>query len=210
MKIYRRALYAAVAVMTLAIGLGTVNGARLASAAVRRPADASVATPATGRPMVAAQRTEGISEPKLLDPASARPDNAPSMPFDPTGDYALDTATLPKAFADLEYLTLEVSEYYEQDGEYLSRPIVPRGSVHGKKAFKFSRIAIGGRELTFQTRTVGGISYRFVGRFPVPEEAGGDEEEVEESPSLVGKLIKIRNGKWEAAMEAKFYLYHGC
>lgn len=208
MKIYRRALYAAVAVMTLAIGLGTVNGARLASAAVRRPADASVATPATERPMAAAQWTEGRS--LLLDPASARPDDAPSMPFDPIGDYALDTATLPKAFADLEYLTLEVSEYYEQDGEYLSRPIVPRGAIHGKKEFKFSRIAIGGRELTFQTRTVGGISYRFVGRFPVPEEAGGDEEEVEGSPSLVGKLIKIRNGKWEAAMEAKFYLYHGC
>lgn len=195
MKLYRRTLYVAVTALTLVIGLGMAANERRINAAGHQLTGFPTPTPP-----IEPEVTE--SDAVALHPEH---DEADAV-FDPTGDYVQDIDKLPAEFADTEYLTLEVMEYYEENGEFRSRPMVPRGSVYGKREFKLSRIAFVGRELAFTTRTVGGVSYRFVGQFTDWKNYTGDEE----LPSLTGKLIKIKNGKWAAAMEAKFYIQHGC
>jgi hypothetical protein len=204
MKTLRKPFYVAVAGMTLAFGIGAVAAVRIAYAAASRLATSQVTTP--------------VAEPVTVTPVLAQPvvvesaidescgGLAATTKFDPTGDYALELDKVPRPFSDLENLTLETREYVEQDGEFIDRPIVPRGSIQTKRELKLTRIALGDHQLAFQTETVNGVSYRFVGQFLSIENYG----EAGSMPDLKGRLIKIRSGKWAAEMEAEFYLQCGC
>jgi hypothetical protein len=203
----RKLLCIGIAIVTLSWGIATVASVRLTVGAI-----ASFASN-----LKAKKNSEPMPVPEVAATAPVEPvittyddvideKNDSSDEFNPTGEYYLDSETVPKAFSDISHLDLQTREYYEENGTYIDRPIVPLGSLRGKKAAKLTRIAIGGREIAFQTDTADGISYRFVGRFTTAEycETGGD------TPDLKGKLIKIKDGKWSAEMEAEFYLQCGC
>ncbi len=113
-----------------------------------------------------------------------------------------------KAFSDIEYLSIETHLYNEkagEDGPYWI-PIAPKGSIQTKKVFKLDRIAIGTKRISFQTATVDGISYKFIGSFP---DISDGSDSLSGRPDIKGRLIKIKDGKWAAEMQAEFYV-EGC
>lgn len=132
--------------------------------------------------------------------------------FNRTGDYYLymDDEEVPKAFSDIENLAVETHQYNQnggEDGPYWT-PIVPKGSIQTKKTFTFDRIAIGIEQISFQTHTVDGVSYKFTGRFPNTT-YNSDSDSHSGLPDITGRLIKIKNNKWAAEIQAKFYV-GGC
>lgn len=128
--------------------------------------------------------------------------------FDPTGAYSLNIEKAPKAFADIEFLEIVTREYTEDDGTYTNRPVVPSGKLQTKEEFTFSRIAVGNHEISFETDSVDGISYQFVGQFPNSAEVINCET-CEYPPDLTGVLKKVKNSKVIAELNAKFYVA-GC
>ncbi|MEO8649205.1 MAG: hypothetical protein ABI539_08580 [Acidobacteriota bacterium] len=124
--------------------------------------------------------------------------------FDPSGEYSLDTDTVPRAFADIEYLTITAREYREENGTYVNRPIVPVGTLKSKRDLQLTKIAIADREISFETDSVDGISYQFVGQFPISSEIINCET-CEFPGDLNGYLIKLKNGKVIAQFDANFY-----
>ena len=90
------------------------------------------------------------------------------------------------------------------DLRYFAKPIVPTGSLHAGKDFQFKSITISDREITFETRAINGISYKFVGHFPKsPKFEYCDGCEI--LPDLKGKLTKLKNGNVVAETNADFY-----
>lgn len=201
MKLLRISVYAGVAVMTFVSGMSMVAGGRALYAvvvrqlapAIERPSVEPVPVPLAGSVTVeyASDESCRAEEAGVLEPEELRA-------FDPSGAYSLDPESTPKAFADFEYFEVEAREYYYENDRWVSRAIVPHGLVQArKKTLKLERIGFAEKELAFQTETVDGISYRFVGKFD------------DRGPNLVGKLIKIKHGKWAAEMNAEFYI-NGC
>ena len=128
--------------------------------------------------------------------------------FDPSGNYSLDIENVPKAFADIEYLDITTREYINENGTHINRPIVPAGMIMTKKSLTFTKLALGNHEISFETESVGGISYQFVGQFHNPTETINCES-CEYPADLKGNLRKIKNGQVIAELEAKFYI-NGC
>ena len=125
--------------------------------------------------------------------------------FNRTGDYYLymDDEKMPEAFSDIENLAIETHQYNQngrEDGPYWT-PIVPKGSIQTKKTFTFDRIAIGIEQISFQTNTVDGVSYKFMGRFPSTNYNSDSHSGL---PDITGRLIKIKDNKWAAEIQAKF------
>lgn len=120
------------------------------------------------------------------------------------GTYYLDEENTPKEFRDIVHVEIETHDYEKMDenGEP-GLPIPPKGEIKTKKRLKFSRIAINGRMVAFQTETVNGISYRFLGTYVATDHC---DEEID----LTGHLILIKDGKWAAAMKAEFREFCGC
>lgn len=129
--------------------------------------------------------------------------------FNPNGYYYADLETLPKGFSDFDSIYLETSEVVDEDGEYVDRPIVPKGWISAAREFTFMRVAVGTSEFSFQTETIKGTSYKFTGHF-LNSFSGDYCETDEDKPDLEGKLIKIKDGKWAAEMNAQFYVSCGC
>lgn len=129
--------------------------------------------------------------------------------WNPGGWYYLDSEKVPKAFSDIDHVYLETREVYDENGEYVDRPIVPKGYVFIDSEFTFLRLAVSDSGFSFQTKTINGVSYRFTGQFR--GSASGDYCETDEDQAdLEGKLIKIVDGKWAAEMNAQFYASCGC
>ncbi len=128
--------------------------------------------------------------------------------FDPTGSYSLDYETVPKAFADIDYIEIATREYKAENGNYSNIPVVPSGSIFTTRSIEFKKIAVGNREIAFETEIDNGISYKFVGQFSSASEEVACES-CEYPADLRGRLIKIKNGKVVAEMNAEFYV-HGC
>ncbi len=124
-----------------------------------------------------------------------------------SGEYYLNEENLPKAFSDISYLDIQTHEYNEKAvDDPLFLPIAPKGSIQTKIALRFDRIAIGGKQISLQTATVNGVSYKFAGRFLDHKDYSETDDDM---PSLKGRLIKIKDNKWAAEIEAKFYV-SGC
>jgi hypothetical protein len=131
----------------------------------------------------------------------------PEQTFVPEGWFYADEEEMPEAFRDIDHIEIMLFDYekVDADGNH-GVGIPPKGSLQAKKVFRFSRIAIFDRKITFQTNTVGGVSYRFTGEF-----WSGDSCELNgPTPDLTGELIKIKDGKWAAAMKANLYQGCGC
>jgi hypothetical protein len=93
-------------------------------------------------------------------------DAEPADEFYPDGDYYL-MGDLPKGFKDIDYLSITANKYeIEKDGTSYWKQILPEGHIFTKTKFKFSRIFINSREISFETKTIKGISYKFIGNFP--------------------------------------------
>ena len=91
----------------------------------------------------------------------------PEQTFVPDGWFYADAEEMPEAFRDIELIEIMLFDYekVDADGNH-GVGIPPKGSLQAKKVFRFSGIAIFDRKITFQTNTVGGVSYRFTGEFP--------------------------------------------
>ncbi len=151
-----------------------------------------------------------IEEPVL--PVAATPEKArepnkdDEYDFSPHGYFYLDVEKIPKAFEDIDHLEVTTIDYDKTNADGTDGvPIPPKGLLKTTKEFKFTRIAIYDRQIEFQTETIGGVSYRFSGRYSTPE----DYERDSSLSDLTGRLIKIKNGKWAAEMTAGF-MWPGC
>ena len=131
-----------------------------------------------------------------------------SFDFDPTGSYSLNLEKTPKAFADIEFVSIETRKYIHENGAYMNRPIVPTGALQSGTLLNFTRIAVANREISFETESKGGVSYKFVGNFPESVEAINCEG-CDYPPDLTGRLTKLKNGKIIAELDAKLYVF-GC
>jgi hypothetical protein len=161
-------------------------------------------------PQIPATELQSVSTPaptfeSILAPTTLQAEPAES--FDPSGEYYLDTNYSGTAFKDVE-IGIYTREYSENEGVYTNVPTVPSGTLYANREYALSKIAIGDRELTFETETVGGIKYKFVGYFPMMPSSSC--ESCEFPPNLKGKLTKIKGGKAVAAEEVSFYLGDGC
>lgn len=144
----------------------------------------------------------------VLDEIDFPSDKVSETDFNPDGSYSLDIEKVPKAFSDVEFLHIMTREYEDVERNYTNRPVVPFGSLDAKKVFRFEKIAIGNREISFETESVDGISYQFVGHFPISAEVINCEG-CEYPPDLTGILKKVKNGNVVAKLTAKFYIA-GC
>jgi hypothetical protein len=135
-------------------------------------------------------------------------DQPASNDLDPSGTYVFVAENIPKAFADIESLDITTREYTVENGTYTNRPIVPSGMLETTEIFEFSKIYIGGREISFETEPVNGVSYQLVGTFLDSSEMITCET-CEYPRDLKGHLKKIKNGKVIAEMNAEFFIA-GC
>jgi len=208
MKIFQKLVYVVALLATTTIGIAMVAGIRSAYAL----ATSVLQTSKAAQPVIA------VPEP----PVTATEPTAPIVVgleqtesgegnegVDFSGEYYLQSEGVPKPFADFNYLELVTHEYDEVNDGYVARAIAPKGSVRTKTPLKFSRIAIGGREISLQTETVDGVSYKFTGKFPDYQSENYCDIDAPQ-PDLKGKLIKIKDGKWAAEMDANFYVACTC
>jgi hypothetical protein len=201
MNIFQLSISTFVFGVTLLVGTTAVIAARYVITTV---ASLTKASPVPESVVISAAEPErGVDLPDLRN---ARPHA--SEDFDPSGPYVLDPEKVPAAFADIEWIDIVTHRYVEDDETYINQPIIPNGSLEAKKEFTFTKIAVGNREIAFETASVGGISYQFVGNFPISTEAIKCEE-CEYPADLKGKLKKLKNGKVIAELDAKFYV-GGC
>lgn len=144
---------------------------------------------------------------EIPDKENTESAEAPEQEFDAAGGFYLGKESLPKAFRDIDHLEIITHDYekIKEDGSP-GVPIPPKGWIQTKTAFNFSRIAISGREIAFQTETVNGVSYRFTGQYPKWEYCETDGQTF----ALAGQLIMIKNGKWAAEIKANFIEECGC
>lgn len=126
--------------------------------------------------------------------------------FDAEGNYYL-IGDLPKDFKDFYSLSVITSNYeVKDDGSAYASPIPPEIELYSKIKYKFTRININNRQISFETEGKNGISFQFTGYFPEQYE----DEKSKEWVSLEGTLTKLKNGKKVAETQAKFGYIHGC
>jgi hypothetical protein len=140
----------------------------------------------------------------ILPPASASFE--PTESFEPSGAYYIGGENAPKIFEAFS-IEIETHEYSYENGVHSNTPIVPKGKLYDTTEFSFSRIAIGDREIAFETEVVGGIKYEFVGHFPLATEIRC--EECEYPADLTGTLTKFKDGRVLSSATVNFYV-PGC
>lgn len=206
MKILRIGFYCLVLTATWFIGLTTTATVRYLSALSRSSAETQDA------PVQSPPDLEAIVEGQIMIPEALIESADAKVPateeFDPSGEYYLDLEKVPKTFSNIDHLYLQTREAYDENGQFVDRPIVPKGLIRTTQDFAFTRLAVGNREISFQTATIDGTSYRFTGHFNLSSDAYC--ETGEDKPELEGRLIKIKDGKWAAEHHAEFYVSCGC
>lgn len=142
-------------------------------------------------------------------PANTETEDKSAYEFDAEGEYYL-IGDLPEGFKDFDTLGIETRNYenVSEENDWKGVPIPPEGFVLTKKKFKFVRINIANREISFETESKKGISYKFTGKFIDAEEIKFDD--YSEYIVLKGRLTKLRDGKKIAESEVKFAESHGC
>lgn len=126
----------------------------------------------------------------------------PEPEFDASGSYYFAREKPPKGFENFEFLEISARDYETESDEYVGGiPIPPKGFVQTKKEYKFVRIGIGDKEISFETEKIGGVSYQFNGRFRSEDSYLSGED----SADLKGRLVKLKNGKKIAETKAEFF-----
>ena len=123
--------------------------------------------------------------------------------FYPDGNY-YTSEELPKSFRNIESLSIEANDWsnYGESENYDPKPMLAKGFLQGDTEYKFVKISINNRLISFETEKKNGISYTFVGEFP-KESADGA------SGDLKGVLKKFKDGKQIAKSKVEFYV-SGC
>ena len=122
-------------------------------------------------------------------------------------DYSV-TGKLPKGFEDFGEIgitTLSYENSSEENG-YQGTPIPPEGYVWTDKEYKFAKINVNNKFMTFETQTIKGISYKFSGKFI---EKAPFWKLDEQKPVLEGRFIKLSKGKKIAESDVRFTWYEG-
>lgn len=119
--------------------------------------------------------------------------------FDPSGSYWIEGEP-PAEFTDFSAINLNMRRL---------RRLPPTGlDLNNGKSFKFRTATVKQDNFTFNTVTVGGVSYSFAGKFL----KGGDFAATwqgEETPVLEGVLTKFKAGKKVASAKLKFIYFGG-
>ncbi|MEQ1763125.1 MAG: hypothetical protein ABL984_08275 [Pyrinomonadaceae bacterium] len=199
MNIFHLSISLLVFVSTLLLGTTAVIASRFVITTV-----AGFTKPAPARVNVVvptAERERIVDLEDLRNEPPPQPDD-----FDATGSYSLIMDETPGAFADVGFVDITAREYSYANGIYASNPVIPSGTLHTNKWHVFTKVSIGNREISFETITEGGISYQFVGHFPVSSEYVTCQG-CENPADLKGRLKKLNNGNVIAELDANFYAY---
>jgi len=135
-----------------------------------------------------------------------------SVPDQPTefhadGDYYPE-GKLPQEFKNIEFVNIVTGEHSEdEDGNYVFEAKVPSGYLQTNKEFRFKRVLINGRIVSFETETKKGISYSFEGSI---KEFYPEKNSEYSTDNLTGLLIKRKNGKSVAETRITMEYYVGC
>jgi hypothetical protein len=126
--------------------------------------------------------------------AHSVPITAEDWTFD--GYYMLHGGT-PKAFKGFKAFEVTTVDFTESG----AKPIKPYGFVHAGRKYKMTRINILGDSLSFETASIGGVSYQFNGRVMRPYNPNG--------PVVSGWLMKLVNGKKVVEAQLEFETVEG-
>ena len=177
---------------SLTVGIAVFSVAAAVASYLRAEQIPDVKVQALSLPTSSAQPLDlGPLDPQLAGPSKdesdaeeATKDRVPEYEW--SGVYAFDTESLPKAFRGLGYMEVNLYDVEKigEDGEPGVR-IPPKGYLLAETEFKFKRIAVAGKHISFQTETVNGVSYRFTGEYLALDycETGGS------TPDVSGELI---------------------
>lgn len=122
------------------------------------------------------------------------------------GAYVFDGKP-PAGFAELEALELPgVRLKLGENNLIVSASTDPQAFVDTKsgrqvRQFKAKRATVNGDEITFETETVGGVSYQFTGRFHKDQVDKGQLL----NATLEGQIVKLVNGKKVASARLNLY-----
>lgn len=141
--------------------------------------------------------------PELSANDSVKTDSQDSE-FYPDGEYYPNEEDLVDGFRNLEELTIEANDWANAEDYNKPQPILPKGTLKAGKSYKFAKISINNRIISFETENKKGVSYSFIGEFP-KEQSDGDEWLV----GISGFLRKFRDGKQVAKIKINFYV-GGC
>lgn len=138
---------------------------------------------------------------------------AASVKVDVFGYYYLPEKTAPKAFQDISELYLSTVDY--RDGKELTVPLYgwirlkPKKGQGAESAVDFPLVKPVRKErsLTFTTKAVGGVSYRFKGAFT--RLGNFPEERPEGEVILKGRLTRLQGGKVAAESDVGFHYTGG-
>lgn len=112
-----------------------------------------------------------------------------------TGEYFLSEDEFPSGFSDFDHIQIAA---YDDKGNHL---LLRHGAVYANSIYNISKISVDSGDVSFETESRAGISYRFEGRMLVTDErfykgSIGD---------LIGKLEKLENDCVVAKTQTTFY-----
>ncbi len=122
--------------------------------------------------------------------------------FDPNaGEFVLSDDTKPPGFEDFREMYLQTKDF-NQSNKLVA--VKPNGGVESRhqQLFAMQRIFFDGRRWCFETASIGGVSYKFDGKFiKIKRYRDGtmDNQDV-----LQGRLIKFVNGRQTVAADLIF------
>lgn len=122
--------------------------------------------------------------------------------FDPNdGVFLIPRENKPPGFEDFSEMYLQTKDYNRRNERRV--PVEPNGTVvFGQKDFAMREIVFDGKRWTFETVSIGGVSYKFGGKFSkITLDAHGAQggENV-----LQGRLIKLVGGRLTAQADLIF------
>ena len=121
--------------------------------------------------------------------------------FNPTG-YFLFAGRAPRALGEVKRIDLTTADTkQDRNGRIRWYNVRPHGALVAGRAFKMARLSFDNLQLSFETVTIGGTSYRFTGRF-LKEGIYYDIQS--EGVVLKGKLSRLRGGKIAAERDVEF------
>ncbi len=168
-------------ILAVAANLGTFSN----SATVRAQTINASATFATSNVLAAASRIEAI---RGLEAAIQ------SFEFD---GYYVISGTAPRGFENLADVPQQISGNTKSAYGHIE--------TRAGTDFKFTTISVSREKITFTTRSIRGVSYKFQGRFLTDKPTKAPADEV----VLEGTLVKLQTGKQIASADIRLTYFPG-
>ena len=196
MKIKIHLFRFAVAVAAFVFGMGFFSIARYSQSAFSTKEQKAesvkfvIAEEITYPPSITEQANAPVVQ--RIDVATDSEENT-GCEYDGYGYYYV-VGDLPKGFKDFYGVTLITRDFKAKSEDCpLGIPIPPEGFLHTTRKYKFTRINMGNKQVAFETETIKGTSYKFIGNGKF-------------MGAFEGRLIKMRNGKKIAESQMVFEL----